>query len=85
MRFINKILKRIFNSELYYKYLIMGNSIVLAVTFFIAVAALLNGQKTKRRLDALEIVLAKKNLLTWDDPAWKLNKDDKELLKELNK
>mgnify|MGYP001594750651 CR=1 FL=1 len=59
--------------------------ILLIVSLAIALVAFLNGRKTKKRLDTLEIVLAKKNLLTWDDPAWKLNKDDQELLKELNK
>lgn len=63
----------------------MENTIILIVTFFVAVYSLLNGQKTKKRLDTLEIVLAKKNLLTWDDPAWKLNQEDEGLLKELNK
>lgn len=63
----------------------MAETIVLIITFFSATAAFLNGRKTKKRLDILEIVLAKKNLLTWDDPAWNLNEDDKKLIKELDK
>lgn len=63
----------------------MAETIILIISFFLAIVAFLNGRKTKKRLDTLEIVLAKKNLLTWDDPAWNLNEDDKKLIKELNK
>ncbi len=60
-------------------------SVILITSFAIALIAFLNGRKTKKRLDTLEIILAKKNLLTWNDPAWKLNGDGQELLKELGK
>lgn len=62
----------------------IGDTAILVITFFISIAAFLNNRKLKKRLDTLEIVLAKKNVLTWDDPAWKLNEDDKNLLKELD-
>lgn len=63
----------------------MTEVIILIISFFMALAALLNGRKIHKRLNTLEVVLAKKNLLTWNDPAWNLNEDDKKLIKELTK
>jgi hypothetical protein len=45
----------------------------------------MNQRKLKRRLDKLEIVLAKKNILTWDDPAQNLNDADRKLMEEMDK
>lgn len=59
--------------------------IILVVVTLWSIFTHINLKKVKRRLDTLEIVLAKKNLLTWDDPAWNLNDADKRLLNEFDK
>lgn len=58
--------------------------IALVITALLAGSTFLNLRKTKKRLDTLEIVLAKNNILTLDDPAWKLNEADEKLLNELS-
>lgn len=63
----------------------MAETTILVIALLLSIVAFLNIRKVHKRLNTLEIVLAKKNLLTWNDPAWNLNDDDKKLLKELDR
>ncbi len=60
-------------------------NVILVIAFLLSIANFLNLKKLKRRFDIIEIALNKKNLITFDDPARKLNQEELGLLKEWSK
>lgn len=57
---------------------------LLIIALAIAVGTFINLIRLKKRFDKLELLLAKKNLITFEEGKMKLSDEDEKYLKELD-
>ena len=57
---------------------------LLIIALAIAVGTFINLRRLKKRFDKLELLLAKKNLITFEEGKMKLSDEDEKYLKELD-